>query len=311
VAVTLYIFLVMSLVGWVLLAFNGGIGLVYLPAELIEYFAMRPKPLTSEEANSKKTELQTLSSELIAEGEQLRSKAEEVQKYEGGWLGRKRTEGKFNSLMEKFKKKVNALEQNFEIFDAELKIRTTHPVVFFLALLGGILGGIVSIFWIVQIIGTMLFRNGQPLFLFMDSWLMSLSRGSASFVATILYGLLVLYLQVCLVKGNTVFGIRIPFLVKLHPLLLNKTYMNSLLFNANLMLLASLSTSLLALWAFPTYLQPTYLSYMQTTAFNNLPLFGSFYGNRIPMIALEAVALLALLVKIGLAIYRSCKSKSK
>jgi hypothetical protein len=94
-------------------------------------------------------------------------------------------------------------------------------------------------------------------------------------------------------------------------LLLNKTYMNSLLFNSNLMLLASLSTSLLALWAFPTYLQPTYLSYMQTTAFDNLPLFGSFYGNRIPMIALEAVALLALLVKIGLAIYRSCKSKSK
>jgi hypothetical protein len=38
----------MSLVGWVLLAFNGGIGLVYLPVDLIKYFINRPKPLTTQ-----------------------------------------------------------------------------------------------------------------------------------------------------------------------------------------------------------------------------------------------------------------------
>jgi len=106
----------------------------------------------------------------------------------------------------------------------------------------------------------MILKNSQPLFLFMDDWLMKLSRGNASFVATLLYGIFILYIQVCIVKGNTIFGIRIPFIVKLHPMMINKTYMNSLLFNCNLMLLASLSTSFLALWAFPTYLQPTYLS---------------------------------------------------
>ena len=89
---------------------------------------------------------------------------------------------------------------------------------------------------------------------------------------------MVLYMQVCVVKGNTTFGIRIPFLFKLHPIAPNKTYMNSLLFNSNLMLLTSLSSTLLALWAFPTYLASSSLGQLNTTAFNNLKLYGSFYG---------------------------------
>lgn len=44
----MYVFLCMSVVGWFLLAINGGIGLVYLPADLIIGFIKRPKQLTSE-----------------------------------------------------------------------------------------------------------------------------------------------------------------------------------------------------------------------------------------------------------------------
>lgn len=55
----------MSLIGWILLAFNGGIGLVYLPFDLIRAFVFRPKHLTSEEAFAKKQALQLRSSELI------------------------------------------------------------------------------------------------------------------------------------------------------------------------------------------------------------------------------------------------------
>jgi hypothetical protein len=40
---SLYILLVLSLVGWILLVFNGAIGLVYLPHDLIAYFANQPK----------------------------------------------------------------------------------------------------------------------------------------------------------------------------------------------------------------------------------------------------------------------------
>jgi len=53
-AVPIYIFLGTSLIGWILLAFNGGIGLVYLPFDLLRMFVRRPKPLTTEEAFNKK-----------------------------------------------------------------------------------------------------------------------------------------------------------------------------------------------------------------------------------------------------------------
>lgn len=38
----LYIFLALSLVGWVLLALNGAVGLVFLPFDLIAYFVNKP-----------------------------------------------------------------------------------------------------------------------------------------------------------------------------------------------------------------------------------------------------------------------------
>lgn len=44
----IYIFEAMGLIGWILLAFNGGIGLVYLPYDLINGFINRPKRLTPE-----------------------------------------------------------------------------------------------------------------------------------------------------------------------------------------------------------------------------------------------------------------------
>lgn len=179
------------------------------------------------------------------------------------------------------------------------------------SLIAGCVGVVVSVFWIVQILGTMILKNGSPLFLFMDQWLSSLSSSSVSFLATILYSLLVLYLQACLVKGNTIFGIRIPFVLKIHPLLLNKTFMNSLLFNCNLMLLSSMATSLLAVWAFPTFLAGSALGMISSQGFDQLPLFSAIYGRRIPMIVMDVVVLLTVVVIAGRGAWRRWKGKGK
>ena len=66
----------------------------------------------------------------------------------------------------------------------------------------------------------------------------------------------------CLVHGNTTFGFRIPFIVKVHTMEVNDTYMNSMLFNCNLMLLGSSAVTFLSLWCFPNYFdsQQVYLS---------------------------------------------------
>lgn len=75
----------------------------------------------------------------------------------------------------------------------------------------------------------------------MDGAFATLNEGSAGFIASILYGFLVVYMLICLVKGNVIFGIKIPYVMSIHPLEVNKTYLNSLLFNTSIMLITSLS----------------------------------------------------------------------
>lgn len=58
VPVGMYMMLSMGIVGWVFLIFNGGVGLVYLPYELIKSFFLRPRIISSEEAFEEKKELQ-------------------------------------------------------------------------------------------------------------------------------------------------------------------------------------------------------------------------------------------------------------
>ena len=97
----------MSIAGWVLLAFNGGIGLVYLPYDLIRYFVFRPKHLTPDEAFTKKQALQLKSSDLITTGEKLKDREGEFLSAGGNWFIRKRNEGKFNDLIEDYRKQIN------------------------------------------------------------------------------------------------------------------------------------------------------------------------------------------------------------
>jgi len=140
----------------------------------------------------------------------------------------------------------------------------------------------------------------------MDHWFSGLTNSGGSFISTILYGILVIYMQICLLRGNMVFGFRVPYLFKIHPMIVNKTYMNAMLFNCNLMLLASCAISFQALWSFPLYFpaNQSYLSLIYYTQILRLPLFGSFYGQKIPLIVMECIVLTVLIFLIVRTIWR-------
>jgi hypothetical protein len=125
------------------------------------------------------------------------------------------------------------------------------------ALIFGVLAAVVSLFWLIQMLGAVSGGDSQQGFAFMDGWFSSWSAGSAGFVSILIYGILVSYMMICLVKGNCVFGIRIPYVVKVFPMVINKTYMNALLFNCNLMLLAASAISIQSIWSYPQYLNIT------------------------------------------------------
>jgi LMBR1 domain-containing protein 1 len=80
-----------------------------------------------------------------------------------------------------------------------------------------------------------------------------------TFVATGFYGLFTIYLLWCVQKGNISFGLRIPFITSFHPMKKDETYLNSFLFNINLMLLASLGITQFSVYAFNIYTQSSYL----------------------------------------------------
>ena len=176
----------------------------------------------------------------------------------------------------------------------------------------GILASIISLLWFLQMLGSVGGGEGEVFFSLADGWLSSLSNNGTGFVATLLYGVLVLYMQICLIKGSCVFGIRIPYLLKVHPMVVNKTYMNSLLFNCNLMLLASCAISIQSLWAFPSYFgNGSFLASVYDSEILQLPLFGTFYGKKIYMIAMEALILLVLVLAVGKAVWLRCRGKDK
>lgn len=95
--------------------------------------------------------------------------------------------------------------------------------------------------------------NGYPAHSFLNKLLLGLEHGNAGFVGTAVFAFLSLYLLWCTQKGNIKFGVRIPFLFQIHIMKENETWMNTFLFNVNLMLICSVSVTHFCSKAFSQY----------------------------------------------------------
>lgn len=184
------------------------------------------------------------------------------------------------------------------VFTEELKRKEIHPVAYCVSLTFGILASFVSIAWLIQLFGTSIRSQGIPVYTFLDPLLLSLAEGNLSFLAVAIYSLMVLYLQGCAVKGNLVFGIRIPFILNFHPMKPNKTYLNSFLFNVSMMMLSSVATTQLTIQTFPTYLANSYLGELFNDEIIKLPMFGWMYENRIFMAITCIISIMSIFAMI-------------
>lgn len=93
-----------------------------------------------------------------------------------------------------------------------------NPLIPYLKLGGGILSVIISFVWFLQLLGSTIYIDEQQAFKLFDGVFASLNEGSGSFIASIIYGFLVVYMLTCLIKGNVIFGIKIPYVMSVHPL---------------------------------------------------------------------------------------------
>ena len=121
--------------------------------------------------------------------------------------------------MNKFKTEVSLIENDYDIFQLELKIADVNPLVYVSKLILGILFIIISLIWTIHIIIVILIKpEGQPYAYFLNTLFTDLVNKNVAFFATLIYGMFAFYLLWCTMKGNFKFGLRIPFLFTFHPM---------------------------------------------------------------------------------------------
>lgn len=67
-----------------------------------------------------------------------------------GWWPKKKQQSKVDKLFQSFKEDVIKLEEDYDIFQAELKIQEQNPIIPVLELFVGIICVLVSIVWVLQ-----------------------------------------------------------------------------------------------------------------------------------------------------------------
>jgi len=184
----------------------------------------------------------------------------------GSYFSRRASLKSFGKDFNEFRVGVLTIERDYEIFKLELNIVNTNPVVWVLKLICGILFFIISFVWwlhmyktkaIFCFLSTIYFKrlfglnrilfvlapgwNGFPSSPFLNKILTDLEESGVNFLGTAIFAFLSLYLLWCVQKGNIKFGLRIPFVFTVHPMKRDETWMNSFLFNINLVLICSVS----------------------------------------------------------------------
>lgn len=276
VTFVIYLAALLSWVGWFIFSIYVGIGFVALPLDCFNAFIHRPKVLSYSEAKVQKRTLRSRAEELIKVGEGLASGMIEFSD-EMRSKRERRKRSKVDSVeLNRFRVLVDMLEQDLEQFQlcdpAEYR-NHYNPFVPYAKLVGGIISVIVSGVWIIHIIIYQLFS--PPLYAFLNVYFAWFDTWFPLF-GTISVGVFGLYLLLAVAKGNTKFGTRF-FLIKVHPMEVRRTLMNSFVFNIALILLCVLPATQFMTDAFSQYARLTDAGMIFSTQFRYMEFFRYFW----------------------------------
>jgi LMBR1 domain-containing protein 1 len=128
----------------------------------------------------------------------------------------------------------------------------------------------ISVLYFVVII------DNKPFYPFLNNLLTYFQDNGVGFLATAFFAMFCLYLLWATIKGNLKFGMRM-FLITIHPMKKNETYMNSFLFNIMLILLTSVSVTQFCSASFRDYATMTDIDLIFSTQIRYLRFFSYFY----------------------------------
>lgn len=236
----------MAWVGFCVFVVFGGIGLISLPFDFIYGFFNRPVPIGLPEYEHNQSIIGERVEKLIKLGLELTNSGSR----------------KYNKrdLIIKWKKDVYILDGDFERNKKAYKLKGGPTVLAFFNLALGILCLALSLSWIIQIIAwTQLSviddtgALGYPMW----NYAMAAMDGVWIFFGVFFFFIFTFYLELCVIKGNFKFGIRIPWLFSLHAMKKNATLVSSFLVNCELLLVSSFAVVEFSAKSFSVYARVT------------------------------------------------------
>lgn len=245
-----YVVALATIVGSVLFAIFGGVGIACLPLGLIFSFIRRPKAVITRSQYIKEA------TELGKKAKELKKAAESLHQEErGGAKGRKHRKN-----VKAVEKELYQLEEDVKLLEEMYPQGEKAETSWALTVLGylaklvlGILGLIVSVAWIAHIIIYLLIN--PPLSPFLNEVFIKLDD-IWGLLGTAAFAFFCFYLLLAVIAGATMLGLRLVF-ITIHPMKWGATLMNSFLFNVGLILLCSISVIQFCSTAFAYYAQAT------------------------------------------------------
>lgn len=288
-SISTFVVAVSSWMGWFLFVLFGGIGLGALPLSWINDFRTRPAAMPVEEYAKQKIRISERATLLKETGELL--KKDEI-KYMGKSPARKiKNEHKRNII--KFENAVRLLKIDWIFLETSFELKGGNPLVAYGKLFLGIIGLIISLMWWLHIILFMLL-DPPPTTLLNDLFI-AMTIEQFQLPGIFAFAFQSLWLFMCVIKGVFMFGLRVPFLIRLYPMEIGGTLLNSFLVNTWILLICALPTVHFCAQAFPVYARNTEVNILFGAQIKNIEFFGNFFQNNIFIICLLVISFLSVL----------------
>jgi LMBR1 domain-containing protein 1 len=285
ITLPIYIIAMLSFVGWFLFAIFVGVGLVALPADLINDYLTRPIPLSKKDYALKRIELGKRAQQLKEIAQDFAGDVTDLHHKKD--RGTKKMDRKTQNRLENA---VYVLKNEYKAAQVAFIERGGNPIWYWFKLSIGVMGAGISLSWILHIGIYMLPK--YPPSTFLNQLFIGLTIPGFALFGVLAFTFYSFYLLWCGIKGNFRLGLRIPYLIKIYPMELNNTMMNAFLFNTWIVLLISLPTLQFSATAFPVYARLTQVNLIFGVQIRYLKFFTYFFSTSAFIIAMLVIVVL-------------------
>eukprot|EP00931_Biecheleriopsis_adriatica_P065881 TRINITY_DN40337_c0_g1_i1.p1 TRINITY_DN40337_c0_g1~~TRINITY_DN40337_c0_g1_i1.p1 ORF type:complete len:534 (-),score=120.07 TRINITY_DN40337_c0_g1_i1:92-1693(-) len=304
----IYLMAALCFVGWFFFSIFGGVGLSAAPLEMILAFVDRPRPIDEGTYRQRRQIVGRAANVLLQRAEELQERDGQATEKQGALKGRRFTGlsgwkagkdlRKVRSDYNRFKCDVLLLEEEFERLQISKFNKGESIAVSVIKLIIGIIFALMSIAWVLHIIIYVLVpqaTGGTVVSVFLNGIFTACETSGLYPLGVALYAAFNFYLLLCVVKGCMKLGMRVAFLISIHPMRAKNTPLNSILFNVEMLLISSAAIVQFSQTCFSDYARLTDADVIFSAQIKRLEFYRFFFEHNVFIIIILSLFLLALI----------------